>query len=165
MKHQISCIEDIKVLLNIYYKFILIEFNFRLQEMCHFESVIKIFLYFIKRQFLLKWEFWLLTSQYMHIMPKIIVNINYYLKIILSLVCIVRKNILYFEYILFFEFEINITRKLKINNPFLISINSLILTIDDATLAPYDHWLLVSNIFIYFFILFFKLLHFFHKQK
>lgn len=55
MKHQISCIEDIKVLyyiLNIYYKFILIEFNFRLQEMCHFESVIKIFLYFIKRQFI-----------------------------------------------------------------------------------------------------------------
>lgn len=75
----------------------------------------------------------------MHIMPKIIVNINYYLKIILSLVCIVRKNILYFEYILFFEFEINITRELKIDNPFLISINSLILTIDDATLAPYDH--------------------------
>lgn len=76
----------------------------------------------------------------MHTMPKIIVIIiNYYLKIILLLVCIIRKNILYFEYILFFEFEINITRELKIDNPFLISINSLILTIDDATLAPYDH--------------------------
>lgn len=70
----------------------------------------------------------------MHTMPKIIVIIiNYYLKIILSLVCIIRKNILYFE------FEINVTRELKIDNPFLISINSLILTIDDATLAPYDH--------------------------
>lgn len=70
----------------------------------------------------------------MHTMPKIIVIIiNYYLKIILLLVCIIRKNILYFE------FEINVTRELKIDNPFLISINSLILTIDDATLAPYDH--------------------------
>lgn len=62
----------------------------------------------------------MLTIQYMYTMPKIIV-INYYyrllsihiffendilniyvmyLKIILSLVCIIRKNILYFEYFL-----------------------------------------------------------------
>lgn len=111
----------------------------------------------MKKQFLLKWEFWLLTSQYMHTMPKIIINIiNYYLKIIL-LVCIIWKNILYFE------FEINVIRELKIDNPFLISINSLILTIDDATLAPYDHWLLVFNIFIYFFI--FQIITFFSQTK
>lgn len=34
------------------YKFILIKF--KLQEMCHFESVTKILVHFIKRQFLLK---------------------------------------------------------------------------------------------------------------
>lgn len=38
------------------YKSILIKFNYRLQEMCHFESVTRIFVDFIKRQFLLKWK-------------------------------------------------------------------------------------------------------------
>lgn len=100
----------------------------------------------MKKQFLLKWEFWLLTSQYMHTMPKIIINIiNYYLKIIL-LVCIIWKNILYFE------FEINVIRELKIDNPFLISINSLILTIDDATSAIRS--LTISIQYIYLFLYF-----------
>lgn len=62
IKHQI---EDIKVYKEykstieyIDYKSILIKFNYRLQEMCHFESVTRIFVDFIKRQFLLKWKCW-----------------------------------------------------------------------------------------------------------
>lgn len=51
-----------------------------------------------------------------------------YLKIILSLVWSYEKNIIFRILFDIFEFEINITRELKIDNPFLISINSFLNT-------------------------------------
>lgn len=50
-----------------------------------------------------------------------------YLKIILSLVWSYEKNIIFRILFDIFEFEINITRELKIDNPFLI-INSFLNT-------------------------------------